>query len=161
MSLKPTVTHTNTSLSQSLSHGGMSLSNNYPLWESKEVPIGNTCCFIDEQQLSMKRHNSCTMIHSSKPSKYKVINCPTLSNSELGHIIHSCFFSVISGSMNYLTFLSFCRSSSSCNCVYLCIGIRENKRKRGRRGKERFEGLTWAAAGWVIKFFNLDLLHRL
>lgn len=65
-------THSNTSHSQSLSHKGTSLLVTITLSEKAgRLPIGNTCCLIDEQQLSIKTHHSFSLIHSPKKPKAK------------------------------------------------------------------------------------------
>jgi len=42
--------------------------------------------------------------------------------------------------------------------VYISVSVFVRTREKGGEEEKRFEGLTRAAAGWVIKFFNLDLL---
>lgn len=122
------------------------------LRESRGLPIGNTCrCLIDEQQLGMKAHYSLTIIYSHIPDTRSTHLTKNISKACVCVCVYVCArFLVIKVCVNSFLFQPVCTS------------CRENERKGGEaeKGKERFKGLTWATAGWVIKFFNLDLLYR-
>ncbi len=76
-------THSNTSHSSSLSHEGTCLLVTITLSEKAgRLPIGNTCCLIDEQQLSIKTHHHLASFTHLK-TKGKMKNSQNPSNNTI------------------------------------------------------------------------------